>query len=207
PYSTVPGSQLYIEEREVYDAVNNLTAEQKAIALFWADDPGATSTPPGHWVNIVSQFCVEDDLSLLVAAEAYARVGIAMADAFITCWEAKFTHNQMRPVTYIQENFDRDWLPLVGTPPFPDWISGHSTESGAASVVLADLFGERSFADWTHVGRGLPVRFFDSFAHAAEECAMSRLYAGIHIRSANETGVTVGRNIGQAVVDRITFRN
>jgi PAP2 superfamily len=207
PYSTDPASELYAEEREVYDTVNNLTAEQRDIALFWADDPGATSTPPGHWISIVSQFCVEDDLPLDVAAEAYARVGIAMADAFITCWEAKFTHNQLRPVTYIQENFDRTWLPLVGTPPFPDYISGHSTESGAAATVLADLLGERSFADWTHVPRGLPVRFFSSFTAAADECAISRLYAGIHIRSANEVGVEVGRNIGQALVDRLSFRN
>ncbi|MGQ0614865.1 MAG: vanadium-dependent haloperoxidase [Planctomycetaceae bacterium] len=207
PYSTDPSSQLYAEEREVYDTVNNLTPEQRAIALFWADDPGATSTPPGHWVNIVSQLCVEDDLPLEVAAEAYARIGLAMADAFITCWEAKFAHNQLRPVTYIQENFDRAWLPLVGTPPFPDYISGHSTESGAAATVLADLFGERSFADWTHVSRGLPVRFFSSFAAAAEECALSRLYAGIHIRTANEAGVEVGRNIGEALVERISFRS
>ena len=83
---------------EVYEAVNNLTPEEREIALFWADDPGITSTPPGHWVNIVSQLCVGDDLPLGVAAEAYARVGIAMADAFITCWQAKFTHKELREV-------------------------------------------------------------------------------------------------------------
>jgi hypothetical protein len=207
PYSTAPGSALYAEEREVYDAVNNLRDEQRMIAIFWADNPGETSTPPGHWVNIVSQLSVEDDLPLEVAAEAYARIGIAMADAFITCWESKFTHNQLRPITYIQENLDRDWQTVVGTPPFPDYPSGHSTESGAASAVLADLFGERSFADWTHVARGLPVRFFESFAAAAQEVADSRLYAGIHIRTANEVAVGTGREIGQAVVDRIAFRN
>jgi hypothetical protein len=206
-YSIDPSSPLYAEELEVYNAVNNLTAEEREIALFWADDPGATSTPPGHWINIVSQVCVRDDLPLELAAEAYARAAIAMSDAFITAWRAKFVHNQLRPITYIQENIDRNWQSLVGTPPFPDYISGHSTESGAASTVLADLFGEISFGDWTHVGRGLPVRFFPSFTAAAEECAMSRLYAGIHIRTANDVGVDVGRNIGQAVVDRITFRN
>ncbi len=207
PYSTDPASQLYAEEREVYDAVNNLTDEQRAIAIFWADNPGETSTPPGHWVSIVSQLCVEDDLAPEVAAEAYARVSIAMADAFITCWKAKFTYNQLRPITYIQENFDRDWQTIVGTPPFPDYLSGHSTESGAASTVLADLLGEREFADWTHYARGLGVRFFDSFADAAAEVADSRLYAGIHIRSANEIGLEVGVDIGRAVADRVTFRN
>jgi hypothetical protein len=207
PYSTDPSSALHAEELEVYDAVNNLTPEQREIALFWADDPGATSTPPGHWISIASQFCVERDLPLEVAAEAYARTGIAMADAFIAAWRAKFAHNQLRPITYIQENIDRSWQSLVGTPPFPDYISGHSTESGAASVVLADLLGDVEFADWTHAARGLPVRFFPSFAAAAEECAMSRLYAGIHIRSANEAGLAVGRDIGQAVIDRLTFRN
>jgi len=155
----------------------------------------------------VSQLCVEDDLAPEVAAEAYARVSIAMADAFITCWKAKFTYNQLRPITYIQENFDRDWQTIVGTPPFPDYLSGHSTESGAASTVLADLLGEREFADWTHYARGLGVRFFDSFADAAAEVADSRLYAGIHIRSANEIGLEVGVDIGRAVADRVTFRN
>ncbi|HEX5135924.1 MAG TPA: vanadium-dependent haloperoxidase [Planctomycetota bacterium] len=207
PFSTDPSSALYAEELEVYDAVTNLTPEQRDIAIFWADNPGETSTPPGHWINIVSQLCVEDDLAPEVGAEAYARVGIAMADAFITCWQAKFTYNQLRPITYIQEYFDRDWQTVVGTPPFPDYISGHSTESGAASVVLTDLFGAREFVDWTHYKRGLGVRFFSSFAGAAAEVADSRLYAGIHIRSANENGLDVGESIGQALVDRVTFRN
>ena len=116
------------------------------------------------------------------------------------------TDDQLRPITYIQENLDRSWQTIVGTPPFPDYISGHSTESGAAATVLTDLFGEREFADWTHYARGLGVRFFGSFADAAAEVADSRLYAGIHIRTANEVGVDVGVNIGQAVLDRISFR-
>jgi len=207
PFSTDPSSAFFAENLEVYEAVNNLTPEQREIALFWSDDPVATSTPPGHWVNIVSQLCVRDDLPLTVAADAYARVGLAVGDAFISCWRAKFVHNLIRPISYIQEHIDNDWQSLLGTPPFPEYTSGHSTQSGAAATVLTDLFGNVEFADWTHVPRGLPVRFFSSFHDAADEAAISRLYGGIHFRPAIELGVEQGRCIGDLIVSRVTFRN
>ena len=149
----------------------------------------------------------EDDLPLTVAAEAYARVGLAMGDAFIGCWKVKYTYNLIRPISYIQQYIDDQWTSLLGTPPFPTYASGHSTSSGAAATVLTDLFGARSFTDWTHTVRGLPPRFFDSFEDAAQEAADSRLYGGIHYRFDNEEGLAHGQRIGQLILDRVAFRN
>jgi hypothetical protein len=141
-----------------------------------------------------------EDGSLARAAEVYAKVGIAVCDAFIACWHQKYVSNLLRPVTYIGRLLDPTWLPLLDTPPFPEYTSGHSVQSGAAFQVLTDLFGERyPFVDHTHDERGLAPRSFGSFFEAAEEAAISRLYGGIHFRSAVENGVTQGRCIGTAV--------
>jgi hypothetical protein len=200
PFSEDPGSAFYSEAVEVYDAVNNRTPEQEAIARFWSDDPGTTVTPPGHSVSIATQVLRAEDASLMTAAETYAKVGIAVADAFVACWNAKYRYNLVRPVTYIQRLIDPGWLPLLVTPPFPEYPSGHSVQSGAAFGALADLFGDdHPFDDHTHDNRGLPPRHFDSFTHAANEAAISRLYGGIHYRPAIELGVAQGRCIADTV--------
>ena len=179
--------------------MNALTAEQEAIARFWSDDPGQTSTPPGHSVSITTQALRRERASLAEAAEAYARVGMAVSDAFVACWFQKYRYNLLRPVTYAQAQFDRDWLPLLITPPFPEYPSGHSDQSGAAFQVLTDMFGRRhEFVDRTHDERGLPARRFDSFLDAGEEAALSRLYGGIHFRAAIDNGFLQGRRIGRA---------
>ena len=134
------------------------------------------------------------------AAETYAKLGIAVSDAFIACWDTKFRFNLLRPVTCIQQLIDPAWLPLLTTPPFPEYTSGHSVQSGAAFGVLADVFGDRySFDDHTHDSRGLAPRHFDSFSEAADEAAISRLYGGIHFRPAIELGLQQGRCIADAV--------
>jgi hypothetical protein len=200
PFSEEPGSAFYAEGVEVYDAVNGLTPEQEEIALFWSDDPGATVTPPGHSISIATQVLRRESASLLAAAEAYAKVGIAVNDAFIACWNTKFQYNLLRPVTYIQRLIDPDWMPVLTTPPFPEYTSGHSVQSGAAYSVLTDLFGDDyAFDDHTHDDRGLPARHFESFTAAAEEAAISRLYGGIHYRAAIELGLAQGRCVGDAV--------
>ena len=204
-YSTDPNSDFYREGREVYDVDTNLTAEQEAIARFWSDDPGLTGTPPGHWVSIVSQLAVRDGWRLDTAAEAYVRVGLGVADAFISCWETKYQENLLRPVTYIQALFDPNWLPLLGTPAFPEYSSGHSTQSGAASALLTEMLGVVAFTDHTHDARGLPSRSFDSFAAAADEAAISRLYGGIHYRAAIAVGLDQGRCVAGAIHDRVEF--
>jgi hypothetical protein len=199
-YSTDPGSAFYAEAAEVYQAVNGLTEEQRAIADFWADNPGETSTPPGHSLAITSQVLREESVGLGQAAEAYARAGMATADAFIGCWNAKYTYNLVRPVSYIQQELDPEWTSPVVTPPFPEYTSGHSVQSAAVAAVLTDLFGaEYAFTDRAHEGRGLAARPFASFDAFAEEAAISRLYGGIHYRAAIEEGLEQGRCIGRQV--------
>lgn len=197
-YAEGAASQFYREALEVRDAVAHLSDEQKAIALFWADGAG-TLTPPGHSISILSQVLQQQDASLATAAEAYARVGIAVADAFISCWWTKYEYNLLRPVTYIQRFIDPNWSALIATPPFPEYTSGHSTQSGAAAQVLTDMFGPVGFADHTHEGKGLGIRSFNSFFAAAEEAAISRLYGGIHYRAAIELGVDQGKCVGNKV--------
>lgn len=143
--------------------------------------------------------------SLDVAAEAYARVGIAVSDAFIACWNTKFRYNLLRPVTYIRRLIDPTWSSLLVTPPFPEYRSGHSAQSGASAQVLTDLSGPLAFTDHTHDDRGLPPRTFSSFFEAAEEAALSRLYGGIHFRTAIELGLEQGRSIGREV-SNLRFR-
>lgn len=198
-YDEAPDSAFYQEAAEVYRTVQNLTDEQKAIAEFWADNPGQTSTPPGHWISIVSQILSQRHDTLEAAAQAYARVGIALADAFITCWRTKFAFNLIRPISYIRDLMDPNWMPAVVTPPFPEYTSGHSVASGAAAQVLTDLWGGMAFEDRTHDALGLAPRSYDSFIQAAQEAAISRLYGGIHFRSAIENGVQQGICIGNHV--------
>jgi PAP2 superfamily len=208
-FSTELASDFYAAALDVYEVGVNLTAEQKTIANYWADNAGVSGTPPGHWIAIVSQIARNDDLSLADAAEAYARVGIAMHDAFICCWHTKYLFNLMRPVTYINEQIDPAWLPFIPTPPFPTYTSGHSTQSGAAAFVLTDMFGERTFTDTTHTDHGLTPaqqpRTFQSFEEAALEAAVSRLYGGIHYTFDNEDGFEAGQEVGRLIVDRVTF--
>lgn len=205
PYSEESGSPFAAEAMEVYEVAGRLSDEQRAIALFWADDPGTTSTPPGHSISILTQVLRAEHSSLAFAAEAYAKMGIAVADAFICCWHAKYAVNLLRPITYVRAHIDPGWTPLVTTPPFPEHPSGHSVQSAAAAHVLTDLFGARSFTDRTHDARGFAPRSFGSFVEAADEAAISRLYGGIHFRPAIELGLDQGTSIGE-VVAALRFR-
>jgi membrane-associated phospholipid phosphatase len=138
---------------------------------------------------------------LVEQVDLQARLGIALADAFIGCWNAKFDYDLLRPVTYIRATMDPKWEPILITPPFPEYPSGHSTQSGAAAEVLTAFFGEDfAFEDATHLDDGLKPRQFSSFRAAAQEAGMSRLYGGIHFRSAIDQGLEQGRCIGRHVV-------
>lgn len=205
-YSEEKNSVFYQQAMEVYNNVRQLTPEQQTIALFWADDPGRTVTPPGHSIALTTQILREQNASLAVAAEAYAKVGIAVADAFIGCWRTKYKYSVVRPITYIQQVIDPTWnhpdlTDPVTTPPFPEYTSGHSVQSGATAVVLSALFGDNyAITDHTQDHRGFLPRSFDSFAALAQEAAISRLYGGIHYRAAIEVGLTQGRCIGKEVL-------
>ncbi len=206
-YSTVLNSPFYLAALEVHATVEAAVPEEIAIAQFWADGAG-TLTPPGHWMSIVRQVSEQQDLSLDVTAEAAARAGIAVADAFIACWEVKYAYNLLRPITYIRAVIDAGFNSVagIGTPPFPEFTSGHSTQSGAASVVLQDLLGSLAFTDDTHNGTW-PARSFTSFVEAADEAVVSRLYGGIHYRFGNQRGLEMGQCVGQTLLDNVRFRD
>lgn len=168
------------EADEVVRVNQNLTDDQIRIARFWADGAG-TDTPPGHWIRIAIGLADRDRLALPDTARVLAHLAMAQADAFIACWDAKYTYWSGRPIGLIP-----GFASTIITPNFPSYISGHSTLSGASSVVLAAFFP----ADAT------------TLTAQAEEATLSRLYGGIHWRSDNEVGLDVGRRIGQLAVER-----
>jgi len=133
-----------------------------------------------------------------------AMTTITLADAFISCWDEKYRSSLIRPETYINQHIDPNWKPVLQTPPFPEYTSGHSVISSAAAVMLTELMGDKiSFVDSTEVEWGLPVRNFDSFEAAAQEAAISRLYGGIHYMPAIENGVAQGKEIGRFIVNKL----
>ncbi len=199
-YSEEPDSPFYLEALEVYEAVNNLTEEQRVIARFWSDDPMLSPTPPGHWLSIALQVLEQSGADLERDVDVLARIGIALSDSFIACWNAKYAFDLVRPVTYIRRVIDAEFEPLLLTPPFPEYPSGHSTQSAAAAAVLSDLFGEDfSFEDATHAADGLAPRDYSGFRQAAQEAGISRLYGGIHFRAAIERGLDQGECVGRYV--------
>jgi membrane-associated phospholipid phosphatase len=205
PYSEDPTSAFYAEAMEVYEISKSLTPEQETIARFWSDDPMLSPTPPGHWVAIALQIFERDATPLTLQVETLALLGMGISDAFIACWRSKYIHNLLRPVTYIRRVIDPAWQPLLITPPFPEYPSGHSTQTGAAAGVLAGLYGTSfSFEDATHVDDGLPARRFPSFQAAAEEAAISRIYGGIHFRPAVDLGLVQGACVAAHVLKVIT---
>jgi len=220
PFDLTKGSDFYKEIMEVYEVGNNLTEEQREIASFWDCNPyvmnvtghvmAATKkiTPGGHWIGIVKIAAQKAESDLMQSAEAYALASIALADGFISCWDEKYRSSLIRPETLINQHIDEEWLPLLQTPPFPEYTSGHSVISNAAAVALTSIYGDNfSFDDDTEVKYGLPIRSFDSFRHASEEAAISRLYGGIHYMPAIANGVTQGRAIGKYIVDKLELRN
>jgi len=209
-YDEDPASAFYAYALQDYNTVNNLTLNQQNIANYWADGPG-TITPPGHSISMTRQILQQQEkqgkgFKLETAAEAYARVGIAAADAFIACWNTKYKYNLLRPITYIRKvDIDPVWLSFLATPNFPTYTSGHSTQSGAWARVMTDMFGNIPFTDLTNDYQGLAPRSFNTFAAVAAEAAVSRLYAGIHYDFDNFTGLTQGDNVG-AKVSALHFR-
>lgn len=215
-FSTEQGSAFYKEAMEVYNVGNALTAEQRAIAAFWDCNPFhitmqghlnyATKkiSPGGHWMQIAGLASRIRNQGIGRASQAYMLTAIAVFDAFISCWEEKYNSQLIRPETYINSHINETWRPMLQTPPFPEYPSGHSVVSGAAAAVLTQLYGDNFyFEDDTEVPYGLPVRSFRSFRLASEEAAISRLYGGIHYRPAIENGLEQGRGVGEQVINRL----
>lgn len=210
------GSPFQKQLNEVFELTNNLTREQVDIAKFWDCNPYVTHhkghsmfatkkiTPGGHWIGITSVATRQAKSSFEDTVNAYANVSISLFDAFISCWDEKWKTLIVRPETLINQYYDEEWLPLLQTPPFPEYTSGHSVISRAAAVTLTDLFGQDfQFTDTTEVMYGLPERSYNSFLHASEEAAISRLYGGIHYMMAITEGVEQGQKVGEYIVNKI----
>jgi PAP2 superfamily len=219
PYDMREGSAFRDEVLAVYRAVADATPEMVEIAKFWDCNPFALQaeghfmfavkkiTPGGHWMGITGVVSRDAGLDVVRSAEAYARVAMAVADGFISVWDEKYRSVLIRPETVINQSIDPAWRPILQTPPFPEYTSGHSVISGAASEVLTDLLGDDfDFYDDVEEPFGLPTRWYASFREAAEEAAISRLYGGIHYPMAVTHGLSQGRQVGTAVVQRIATR-
>ncbi len=225
PFSMEKGSDFYKEVREVYDISNEITekgdaSEEIEIAQFWDCNPYVSVTrghlmfatkkitPGAHWIGIVKIATRKTNSNFDDTLYAYTKTSIAIADAFISCWDEKYRSNLIRPETLINEHFDDNWKPVLQTPPFPEYTSGHSVVSGAAAITLTDIYGDNfAFDDDTEIRYGLPVRSFNSFNEAADEAAISRMYGGIHYRTAVEIGVKQGRDLGKFVLKNLNMKN
>ena len=219
PFSMDENSDFFREVKVVYEAGVEMGEEERAIASFWDCNPYvmhlqghamfATKkiTPGGHWIGITAIANRQTGADLMASAEAYARVAVALSDGFISSWDEKYRSNLIRPETVINQYLDEAWQPLLQTPPFPEYTSGHSVISAAAATALTDLYGDGfAFNDTSEVVYGLPARRFSSFNEAAEEAAISRLYGGIHYPMAIEHGLDQGRGVGRLVADRLQTR-
>jgi len=175
------------------------TEEQSLIARFWADGAG-TATPPGHWNQIALLLSERAGLSVIENARLFALLNVALADSCIAAWDMKFHFVFWRPVTAIRKAGAADWEPFLKTPPFPDYVSGHSTFSGAAATLLGLFFGgDEQNVDVQSEAIPGSVRHFSSLQKAAEEAGFSRILGGIHFSFANEDGLKAGRQIGRYV--------
>jgi PAP2 superfamily len=208
PHSDNPQSECYAQFLEVYAKNKVLTNEEKEIAVWWSDDPSETVAPPGHSYNLATITVKKAQPDLFKAAETYAHVGLAVADAFVNCWRCKYTHFSQRPAAYIAKYIDASYVMFWPEPPFPAFMSGHATQAAASATVLTDLYGNNfAFIDNTHEGRpdnalrgtAYKSRSFNSFWEAAEESAYSRFLGGIHARQDNEVGLAEGRKVGRNV--------
>ena len=220
-FSLEKNSPFFKEVLETYDVGVQIKkegedSEKIAIAKFWDCNPYVSThkghlmfatkkiTPGAHWIGICKIACKKTNTDFDQTIYAYTKTSIAIADAFISCWDEKYRSNLIRPETLINQHIDENWEPVLQTPPFPEYTSGHSVVSGAASVVLTDVFGDDfAFNDDTELQYGLPIRSFVSFEQAASEAAISRLYGGIHYRAAIDLGLEQGRKLGSFVVQKL----
>lgn len=224
PFSMEEDSDFYKELLFVYNTINQTIelgddSEEIAIARFWDCNPFVSVnvghylfaekkiTPGAHWLGICAIASDMNNASLSEAVYAQTKTSIAISDAFISCWDEKYRSNLVRPETLINEFIDPTWHPILQTPPFPEYTSGHSVVSNASAEVLTAIFGDDfSYTDTVELPYGLPERSYDSFYHAAEEASISRIYGGIHYESAVYEGQSQGKKVGQLVNKKIQFK-
>lgn len=215
-FDSLPGSEFYGLLRQVQQVGRASTPEQQQMAAFWDCNPFAVHdqghlqigmkkmSPGAHWMKIAGLACLQARLPLARALHLHAVLAITLTDAFRCCWQEKYRSNRIRPETAIRRYLDPTWKPLLQTPPFPEYPSGHSVVSTAAAEVLDQYFGPTfAYTDSTEHDFGLAPRRYASFQQAAEEAAISRLYGGIHFLDAVRQGQVLGRQVGQQAVQRL----
>jgi hypothetical protein len=216
---TDKNSEYYKNVMMVKNAVDSLTDEQKHIANFWDDNPFKVNvtghamfstkkfSPPGHWMSIVGIANKTAKKDFNTAVYAYAKTAIALFDAFIHTWDAKYEYNTVRPETVINKYFDQNWRPLLQTPAFPEFTCGHSTISSSAAEALTSVYGDNfAYTDSTELEFGIENRSFTSFRAAAEENNWARFYGGIHFHNSCITSTEKGKAVGNWVVDHLKMK-
>jgi hypothetical protein len=221
PFSLNKNSPFFKEVQEVYDISKDMikkgdNSEEIKIAQFWDCNPYVSVsqghmmfakkkiTPGAHWMGIVKIASKKSNADFAKTVFAYTKTSIGIFEGFISCWNEKFKSNLVRPETIINQNIDENWKPLLQTPPFPEYTSGHSVVSMCSASILTSVFGDNfAYTDDTEVQFGLPKRKFNSFDAAAKEAAMSRLYGGIHYKAAIVNGIDLGKTIGDFVVGKL----
>ncbi|HUS02995.1 MAG TPA: vanadium-dependent haloperoxidase [Chitinophagaceae bacterium] len=212
-------SDYYKQVIYIKKTVENLTPEQKHIADFWDDNPFKLNvsghvmygskkfSPPGHWMSIIGIAAKKAKADFATTVYAYTKTSIALFDAFIQCWDAKFKYNTARPETVINKYFDTEWQPYLQTPPFPEYTCGHSTGSSAAAEVLTSVFGDNfAYTDTSELEFGIKSRSYKSFRDAAEENNWARFYGGLHFHYSCIISTEFGRKVGNLVVDRLIMK-
>ena len=216
---TDKNSKYYIEVMKVKNAIDSLTPEQQHIADFW-DDLGTKLnvsghimfvtkkfTPTGHWMNIVGIASEKAMADFNTTVYAYTKTSISMFDAFIECWNVKYTYNTVRPETVINKYFDQNWRPDLQTPPFPEYTCGHSTVSSAGAEALTSVFGDHfAYTDTSELEFGIRNRSFKSFREAALENNWARFYGGIHFHNSCIVSTEQGRLVGDLINDRLQMK-
>jgi hypothetical protein len=193
------------------------TDDQTLTSTFWSGGPGTVS-PAGQWNLIAQTLARQASLSLGESARLFALLNFATADAAIACWDTKYHYRTWRPETAIRELTPAvnrhhrpkpDFLPAMITPPHPDYVAGHSSYAGAAARLLARVFGTDA-VPFDASSEGVPgvVRHFTKLSDASREVSMSRVFGGIHTRSASFGGEELGRNVADWVFEHaLTVRS
>lgn len=212
PYSEYKNSTYYKNAQTLYQVATNLSATQKQIAYFWDDNPNTAvsnghmtyfihkATPGGHWIRIAGQAIKHYQYNEASTAQVYALLTLGIYEGFLSCWKEKYRSNAVRPETYINMMIDPTFKPLIETPPFPEYTSGHSVVSGAASSILFNLFPKNyAYADSSELEYGIQPRHFNGFIEAAKEASISRYYGGIHFMPSLQNGLIQGGAIGHYI--------
>ncbi|MDQ6813707.1 MAG: vanadium-dependent haloperoxidase [Bacteroidota bacterium] len=215
-FSTDKGSAFFKMLNYNYTESSHLSKEHQQIAAFWDCNPFALQdnghlmsglkkmSPGAHWLLITGIACKEAKADFAKSMKIHALVSIGLMDGFICCWDEKFRSNRIRPETAIRQYIDPRYKPLLQTPPFPEYLSGHSTISATSAVILSHYFGDHFYYnDTSEESYGLPSRAFNSFQQAALEAGLSRFYGGIHFMDAVNNGRKQGLEVGEWVINRV----